>query len=247
MKKNNKKYILITGLSGGIGEKISAEFQNKGYLVIGIDKTMPKIYDYFYEFDLENISFKEKVNELFKKIDNILQDGNLEAVINNAAFQIKKPIDSLEIEDFEKSLRINFLSPFIIGKHYSQSLTNSKGILINILSIHTELTKRNFAAYSSSKSALASLTRTFAIEYGSKFSTIGVSPGAIETTMLKDGFKGLEDKYAELKNLHPSGKIGKPKHIAKLVYFLVSEKIDFLNGSIIDISGGIKNYLRDPD
>ncbi len=230
----------------GIGKKISSKFQEKGFKVIGIDKKKSISCDNFFKFDFENIDQKEKTNQLFLKIDEILSGGTLSAVINNAACQVKKPLEKLQLTDFNKSLKINFLSPFLIGKYFSKHLTKSKGVLINILSIHTDLSKKEFGAYASSKNALLSITKTFAIEFGSKFITVGISPGAIETEMLKEGFLGNEDKYSELKNFQPTKKIGKPEDIAELAFFLVSQRIGFLNGSIIDISGGIKNCLKDP-
>jgi len=144
--------------------------------------------------------------------------------------------------DLKKSLDINFFSIFRLFRLVEKNLSKNSGFLINISSIHSSLTKKNFTAYSTSKSALTSLTKSLSIEVGNKITCICIEPGAIDTGMLN---KTLNDKktYKKLEKNIPVQKIAKPEDIAKIINFLIVSKIRYMNGSIIDISGGLKNIL----
>ena len=92
-----------------------------------------------------------------------------------------------------------------------------------------------------------SLTRSLAIEFGSILKVNGIRPAAIYTDMLLSGFNNDKDKIDELAKYHPSKIIGKTKTIAEIAYVLTKNDDLFLNGSIVDIDGGISYVLHDPD
>ena len=119
-------------------------------------------------------------------------------------------------------------------------------LYLNIGSIHSKLTKAKFCAYSSSKAALSSLTKSLAIDFGHKFRINAIEPGAIDTPMLRAGFSDDEYKIQELANYHPSGKISKVEEVAELVAILCTAKLNSMHGSCIDMSGGISGRLHDP-
>ena len=104
------------------------------------------------------------------------------------------------------------------------------------------MTKKNFTAYSTSKSALTSLTKSLSIEIGNKVTCVCVEPGAINTRMLHTTLQSKKS-FIKLKKDIPVKKIALPMDIAKLIYFIVDSKINYMNGSVIDISGGVKNIL----
>ena len=162
-------------------------------------------------------------------------------MINSAGFQVFKDFKRLTYRDLKKSLDINFFSIFRLFRLVEKNLSKNSGFLINISSIHSSLTKRNFTAYSTSKSALTSLTKSLSIEVGDKITCICIEPGAIDTGMLN---KTLNNKiYKKLEKNIPVQKIAQPEDIATFINFLIMSKIRYMNGSIIDISGGVKNIL----
>jgi NAD(P)-dependent dehydrogenase (short-subunit alcohol dehydrogenase family) len=122
-------------------------------------------------------------------------------------------------------------------------MKKNHGIFINISSIHSQSTKKNFFSYSSSKAALTSFTKSMSLEFGRYISSIAIEPGAIKTKMLSAGFKNKKD-LKNLKKIIPTNKIATPSDISDLVITLIEKDIRYLNGSVIDISGGIKNYLN---
>ena len=90
------------------------------------------------------------------------------------------------------------------------------------------------------------MTKATAVEFGNKIRVNSISPAAISTQMLKDGFIGRSNKYVELNKMHPVGRIGKPNEVAELCFFLSSEKAKFINGANFEIDGGIGSRLHDP-
>ena len=240
------KTIIVTGSSGEIGTAICKKLIESKYFVIGIDNKKPKIKSIFFQtinVDLEKISSNENYyRQNKKKIEKVIKNKKINGLINSAAFQTFKNFKKLTYMDLKKSLDINFFSIFRLFRLVEKNLSKNSGFLINISSIHSSLTKKNFTAYSTSKSALTSLTKSLSIEVGNKITCICIEPGAIDTGMLN---KTLNDKktYKKLEKNIPVQKIAKPEDIAKIINFLIVSKIRYMNGSIIDISGGVKNIL----
>jgi NAD(P)-dependent dehydrogenase (short-subunit alcohol dehydrogenase family) len=239
------KSIIVTGCSGEIGSAICDKLIKSGYNIVGIDNKIPKTKLTklkFIKLDLEKIA-SDKIYYLKNKkyIEKIIKGKKISGLIHSAAFQVFKKFNRLSYEDLRKSFDINFFSVFQLFKLVQKNLIFNKGFFINISSIHSSLTKKNFTAYSTSKSALTSLTKSLSIEVGNKIICICIEPGAVDTNML---FKTIDKKnYYKFKNSIPVKKISQPEDIAKLVLFLIESKIEYMNGSIIDISGGVKNIL----
>lgn len=247
--KNN--FVIITGTNGGIGKALVKVYKEAGFKVIGIDITPQKkesIVDYFFKIDLVSILFDiKKSNIFFNQIKKITDKGKLVTIVNNAAIQILNPINKLSISDFSLSLNTNTVIPFYLIKLFFNLLNKTKNSsVVNISSIHSKLTKPNFIAYATSKSALIGLTKSMAIEFGNKIRVNSISPAAISTQMLKEGFIGRADLYRELNKMHPVGRIGEPLEVAELSLFLSSDKARFINGANFEIDGGISSRLYDP-
>lgn len=242
------KSVLVTGSNGGIGSSLVKNLIETNFKVIGIDVGEDKNnLTHYFDIDLQallNDDIKRKNFEIDLK--KIIAINSLHGIVNNAAIQITKAFEDLEIEDLRKSLDINVIVPFMLTKLMLEDLKFNKGIVINIGSIHSMLSKSDFTAYALSKSALDGLTRSMALELGADLRVNGIQPAAINTPMLRAGFEGDEQKINELNNLHPSKTIGEPGEISDLVIFLLTTQSPFLNGSVIKIDGGISSRLFDP-
>lgn len=248
-----KKAIIITGVSGDIGRSLAKEFKLSGWFVIGIDIKENKdksisFTDKFYRFDLSYCTKKPKIfDNLVKNIKLEISNNNysLCGIINNAAIQIVKPFKKIETFDWINLFSVNFFAPVEISKAFLDDLSKNNGSILNIGSIHRELTKPYFSAYATSKSALAGLTKSLSVEFGDKIRVNAIEPAAIETSMLKAGFRDHPDQLRKLADFHPSKKIGEPEDISKAALFLMSSEQKFINGTILKISGGINCRLHD--
>lgn len=247
------KFAIVTGSSGGIGKAIVSRFIDDGYTVLGIDQNKSDISSslhFFIKCDLnsyvKNIDYMNQINADIKEV--IPKNLSKLVLINNAAVQILKPMSEIKYKNFKDSYVINSMAPFFISQGLFENLKEADGHIINISSIHSKLTKSNFTAYAASKAALESITRSMAIEL-SRFgiSVNAISPAAINTNMLKEGFIDNPKAIINLKKSHPSNTIGEPKALAKLIKNIVEDNSIFLTGSIIDFSGGISAILNDPE
>ena len=100
--------VLVTGSNGGIGTAICQLLKNRGYRVIGVDRTADRNgLDAFIEFDVRDIVTDETRRAEFSAVlDGAVNSTALKALINNAAIQILGGLEQLEIEDFRKSIEI---------------------------------------------------------------------------------------------------------------------------------------------
>lgn len=251
MSNKKDKYALITGANGGIGQALCEVFTQEGYKVIATDiqKTPIETLDFYKYIAIDLNQFVENeayANEKIKIVKSFLSGNYLNTLINNAAIQILGGVDGLTRSDWSQTLNINLQAPFLFVQAFISELESCKGSVVNISSIHAKLTKKNFVAYATSKAALSGMTRAMAIDLGPRVKVNAIEPAAIETDMLKSGFKLHPEKYNELKNYHPSQNIGNVKELVLLILFLIGSEINFMHGSCIDISGGISSRLYDP-
>ena len=85
-----------------------------------------------------------------------------------------------------------------------------------------------------------------AVELGEKIRVIGILPAAIKTGMLLRGLNGSYLNLKKLEKYHPTNCIGSTEEIATLIHFIIENKLNFINGSLINIDGGVGSRLHDP-
>lgn len=249
---NKQRYALITGANGGIGRALCSAFNDDGYKVIALDRQQiphsDLVYKKYIVLNLSDYIQNEKyAADKNLEITAVLPQHQLHCLVNNAAIQVLGGVSSLSRADWYTTLAVNLQAPFFLTQALLPQLENAKGSVVNISSIHAKLSKPNFVAYATSKAALSGMTKAMALDLGERVRVNAIEPAAIATDMLKAGFAGKAEQYQQLKDYHPSKTIGDPNEVARLAVFLASEQSHFINGSCIDISGGISSCLHDPD
>jgi len=151
----------------------------------------------------------------------------------------------IKLEDWTETFNVNLTGPLMMSKLFLSRLEAGHGSIINIGSIHQQLTKPKFISYATSKSALIGLTKAMAVDLEGKVRVNAISPAAIETDMLRAGFDNNESALDELRKIHPVQRIGYPADVAKLALFLASENTGFLHGANLTLDGGISSVLKD--
>ena len=243
------KTALISGAAGGIGRQLCSSFARSDYRVIATDRFEDPGIECaaFLKMDLvQAVSSDVEIERAAWKIREMLGSAELSTLINNAAYQVVEPIESLTREQWEQSLAVNLSAPFILTRELLPDLERSGGSVINISSIHAKLTKPGFVAYATSKAALSGLTRALAVELGGRVRVNGICPAAVDTPMLQEGFVDHPKLLQELIKLHPVGRIGTPAEIAEIALFLASDRATFVNGCDFPVDGGISCRLHDP-
>jgi NAD(P)-dependent dehydrogenase (short-subunit alcohol dehydrogenase family) len=241
-----KKSVLITGVLGGIGKELAIAFKEAGFYVYGLDIKQSDSCDAdtFIQFDLNRFAdggdyYKEWKDFFLRKINS------LNVLINNAAVQRLGNVRTLELDDWKETLNVNLTGPLLLTQLFLPLLEKEAGSVINIGSIHQQLTKPNFVCYATSKSALIGLTKAMAVDLQGKVRVNAISPAAIETDMLRAGFNNDESALDELRKIHPVQRIGYPKDVAKMALFLASENSGFIHGANLSLDGGISSVLKD--
>lgn len=242
------KVVMITGVLGGIGQGLAQAFKENGYTVVGLDirESANRFCDKLYQFDLNaycvDKHYKDDMDTLFDR-----EVPDLNVLVNNAATQILGGLETLSLNDWNQTLNVNLTGPLLLTQQFLKRLETSKGCVINIASIHHQLTKRKFLAYATSKSALVGLTKALSVDLQGRVRVNAISPAAIDTQMLRDGFNNDDIKVQQLNAMHPSQRIGKPAEVSKLALLLAEDALGFINGANIQIDGGISNVLKDID
>lgn len=245
-----QRFAVVTGAAGGIGSSLVNGFTASGYRIIALDHVPQpsglSCWQYLHT-DLQRlVSDTMYAADTLSAITDLLGDGGLDVLINNAAVQVLGGVDSLSVADWHRTLDVNLLAPFVLAQGLLPKLEAAGGSVINISSIHARLTKAHFVAYATSKAALSGMTRAMAVDLGGRVRVNAIEPAAIATDMLKAGFAGQPTQYALLEGCHPQGRIGTPEEVAALALAIADGELRFLHGACIGMDGGISGRLHDP-
>jgi glucose 1-dehydrogenase len=173
---------------------------------------------------------------------------HLEALVNNAAMQITKPLLDTSVEEWDAVMASNLRSVFLSAKlAYPLFKESDGGAIVNVSSVHAVQTSADIAAYAASKGGMLALTRAMAIEFArDNIRVNAILPGAVDTPMLRAGMNrghvSGEDIHARLENLARktvNGRVGKPEEIAHAIYFLADNtQSSFMTGQAMIVDGG---------
>ena len=240
-----KKCVLITGIAGGIGEATARVFSKHGWHVIGVDKGDSNPFDCIDHYMQADVSNPYHQKAIFSQIKE--RSNRLDAMVNNAAVQICKPLIETTLEEWDRVMATNLRSVFLGVQHAFPLLKASKGAIVNVSSVHAIATSPSIAAYAASKGALLALTRAMALEFGAEGVRVNaVLPGAIDTPMLHAGLSRGHIKAGNLKDLvrglghkHALGRIGQPEEIGNAIFFLAdNDQASFVTGQALVVDGG---------
>ena len=169
--------------------------------------------------------------------------GCLDIVINNAGSVIERAkIEDCSLELWNQALSVNLTSAFLVTQRAIPHLRKSgRGSIVNILSLSVQTGGANGAGpYAAAKGGLQVFTRTLARELAPHVRTNAVMPGVIETRH-HEQFTTPE-RIEQYRRETPLGRNGTAEEVASVVAFLVSDAARFVNGALVDISGG--RFLR---
>ena len=238
-----KKKVLITGASKGLGLAISKRLSGEYTLILHASKeesfTHIEPGSHILCADFSN---SEQLTNFCKQLKKEHGD-TLYAVINNAGVTFDKPLNFQPDREIDAMLNVNLRAPIMICKTAMKifGLKNA-GVIINISSVVGESGNAFQSVYSATKAGLAALSKSLAQEAAAlnddshNIRVLSVSPGFIETDMTIALPGAMKEKYL---NMIPAKRFGKADEIAETIAFLLSDKASYINGTTIHINGGL--------
>ena len=239
-----RRTLLLTGASRGIGHATVKRFSAAGWRVITCSRH-PFPENCPWEAGPEDHIQVDLANEAstlaaIAETKSRLEGGELHALVNNAAISPKAEggprLDTLATNNdaWHHVFQVNFFAPIMLARGLMDELKAAKGSVVNVTSIAgSRVHPFAGAAYSTSKAALAALTREMAHDFGRHGIRVNaIAPGEIDTSILSPG---TEEIVARQIPLH---RLGTPDEVAKIVYVLCAETGSYVNGAEIHINGG---------
>lgn len=244
----NKKVVLITGGSKGIGAATVETFAEHDYNVVlnyahddeaakNIKKQIEAKYSVSVLLAKADISNKEEVKNMVEMAFNIFE--HVDVLVNNAGIALDQTFEDKTDLEFKKILEVNLIGPFLVSKEIGTRMQKQGyGKIINVSSTNgIDTPYPESMDYDASKAGLISLTKNLATIFAPIIQVNAVAPGWVVHTEMN---KELDDEFIkqESKNIL-LGRFAEPKEIASVIYFLTTEEASYINSTVIRIDGGL--------
>jgi NAD(P)-dependent dehydrogenase (short-subunit alcohol dehydrogenase family) len=240
-----RRVMLLTGASRGIGHATVKRFSAAGWRVITASRhAFPENCPWemgpedHLQVDLADAEdTRRAIADVKQRLE--IEGSMLHALVNNAGISPKgaggSRLNALETahRDWLHVFQVNFFASIMLARGLCEELARAKGSIVNVTSIAgSRVHPFAGAAYSTSKAALAALTREMATDFGPLGVRVNaISPGEIDTSILSPGTEKLVEQI-------PQRRLGTPDEVAKAIYFLCTDMSSYVNGAELHINGG---------
>ena len=236
------KVALVTGGASGIGAATCRELARAGAAVLIADLNSEAAEGLASELPRSR-ALQMDVTQSSSIEAAVKQIPSLDILVNNAGIGLVGDIASTREEDFERVMRVNVQSVFLVTRAMLPLLLKTRGSIVNIGSVAGLVGVKQRFAYCASKGAVIAMTRQISVDYPKELRCNCIAPGTVQSPFVE----GYLDKYhahekekvrEELKARQPVGRMGTPEDIASMVRYLCSKEAEFMQGAVLTIDGG---------
>ena len=238
------KTAVITGGTSGIGLATAKKFLAENYNCILIGRSEKKFLAVKNEL-FGNFKFISadvgKISDCEKILNFTLKNfGGADILVNSAGIYAEGAITSTSEKIFDDIFRTNVKGTFFMSKIFVEELIKTRGAIVNVAS-DAGLRGNYFCAlYSASKGAVIAFTKSLALELANFPVRVNcVAPGDILTPLTLNQLKISGENISDLEKFYPLGRIGTAEEVAEAIYFLASDKANFITGEILKVDGGL--------
>lgn len=240
------KVVIVTGGVGAIGSSISRRLVEEGAKVVIADIKDGQALEHelrrFGEAKFINVDVRSEQDTLRLAREAYLAYKRIDVLINNAGQLTPKPFEEITLEDWRERMQVNLEGPFLCTKAVLPFMKEQKkGKILNMGSDTVWMGTPGLAHYVTSKGGLLAMTRALANELG----PLGITTAYVTPTLLDTpGTRGVfqQSHFDYVLGHTPIGKLERPENVTGLIVFLCSDDAEFINGSAINIGGGISMH-----
>jgi 3-oxoacyl-[acyl-carrier protein] reductase len=231
------KVCIITGAAQGIGRQIAEQFAADGAIVYACDRQEfttdnAKIHPIVIDIT-DAASVKTNLMQIFKA------EGRIDCLVNNAGIVYNRKIGMIMREETERMFLVNVIAVLELIQLCSRLMArNGGGSIVNIASVTAVLGSPGQVAYSATKGAIISMTKSAAKELAAQGIRVNaVAPGIVKTERFEELYESDSNKIDERIQRIALGRLGTPEDIAHACAFLASDKTSYISGQILGVDG----------
>jgi 3-oxoacyl-[acyl-carrier protein] reductase len=228
------KICIITGAAQGIGRATADKFAAEGAIVIACDRRIDQVNG--FESHAVDVTEREQVNAMAALVKE--RYGRIDVLVNNAGITKDARLVKMTAEQFDAVIDVNLRGVFHCAQAVADTMVaQGQGVILNassVVGIYGNFGQTNYAA---SKFGVIGFTKTWSRELGPKGIRVNaVAPGFIETPILGT----VPDKVLQImREQVPLKRLGRPEEIANVYAFLASDEASYINGAVLEVSGGM--------
>jgi NAD(P)-dependent dehydrogenase (short-subunit alcohol dehydrogenase family) len=230
--------IVVTGASSGIGAATARALAERGYMVGCISRrgSMPEGPPERLRAYACDVTDPGRVRRVVSEFSAAA--GGLTGLVNNAGMHSETPSADVSLEALRALMEVNFVAAVSVCQQVYPHMSAAGGLIVNVGSFYDHLGVRANLAYSASKAAVASMTRTLAVEWArDNIQVLNVAPGYVLTELNREWFDDPKNYDAVVRRI-PARQIGQPEDVGRLIAGLFESRSAFLTGTTVYIDGG---------
>jgi 2-keto-3-deoxy-L-fuconate dehydrogenase len=249
------KTAVVTGAGSGIGQAIASTFARNGARVFALDRDLKAASGTVESIRAAggaasaidcDVAIADSVEAAFARIDSDKNSQRIDILINNAGIANIGTVETTSEADFDRVYSVNVKGIFLCSRAaVRRMLASGGGVILNLASIASLIGLTDRFAYSMSKGAVLTMTRSIAVDYVKRGIRCNcICPARVHTPFvdgyLRATYPGREaEMFKQLSEYQPLGRMGTPEEVAALALYLCSDEASFITGQAYPIDGGV--------